>query len=145
MCLQTVRPTLWVAPYKTGLAGKVALLEGGWMGSLKRDKTVWVRGEMPSLARFFFRSAMCNALPIPFGSTLTTDFHHKSKNEIKANLPHDASWWVHATERIPQRQRHGPLCCKGTNNANGHCVAGFQAGRVESPTQPFLTREASAP
>lgn len=82
------------------------------MGSLKRDKTVWVRGEMPSLARFFFRSPICNSLLIPFGSTLTTNFHHKSRNEIKSNLPHDAASRVHATERIPQRQRHDPFVAK---------------------------------
>lgn len=72
------------------------------MGTEKTDKTVWVQAVMLFFLFFSSGPAIFTSFLIPFGSTLTNNFHHKSKKEIKFNLPHDASR-VHATGLPSQR------------------------------------------
>lgn len=133
MCLQTARPSLWVAPYKRGLAGKVALLEGGSTESEKRQNSLGSR----SNAFFLFFSKASN-LHLLSHSLRVCSNHKKTKKrkekKKKSNLPHDA------TALTSQKQRHRSFVPHlPTRQMEIQCCR-VSSRQTESPTQHLFTQ-----
>lgn len=116
MCLQTVRPTLWVAPYKRRLAGEVALLEGGSRESGEGQKQ---SGLKKSCFLFLFLHVQEFAPPSPFSVGLLWPiiFTPWPKEEKKKIQP--SSWCYCTTFSETEAQA---FCFSTTNKANRDAV-----------------------
>ena len=138
MCLQTVRPTLWIAPYKRGLAGKVALLEGSWMESKKRDKT---EHRVVSSSKTLFFSRLIHSHVLHHSLCVCTNqyFSPQDQNRKKKNLIFPMIYQkVMLLGSFPRDRSTASLFLKDLQGRWRFCVAWSPAGRVETPySSPF--------